>query len=85
MENQRRHKEEIKIFIPAKALEHHDNPEEATRRDKIINAILRWWQKQDFFSNFEPTDIHPFVDLHVTQFNPDELGYHANADVFYGA
>ena len=70
---------EIALFVPAKALEHLHNPEYATRRDKIIYAIRRFHQQNDFYSCFDATDPAPFVNIRKVEFNPKELGYKVEA------
>ena len=76
---ERRKGVEIALFVPAKALEHHANPEFATLRDKIIFALRRWHQKKDFGADLEIVDPVPFVNLRKTEFDPKELGYKVEA------
>lgn len=73
---------EIALFVPARALEHHNNPEFSTLRDKIIFALQRWYQKQDFSADIEVGyGPLPFISLRQWEFKNDPLGYDIKASV----
>ena len=74
---QRRHmiKKTIELFVPAYAMEHHSNPETATRRDKASLAILRHYLTNDFNEAISPMEEVPTVILGQMTFNPKKFGY----------
>lgn len=67
--------ENIKYFIPAQALEHPANGEQFNLHQKIVWAIVRYRQNQDFFSLVEVESSLPPIYLEKVYFNKEQLGY----------
>lgn len=73
------HKEKkIECFVPALALQHFSNPEEASVEERIRLAVARLYINEDFY---EPCDNLPYVFLEHSQFEKDALGYIVSAIV----
>lgn len=76
--------EKIEVFVPALALEQRGNPEYATLREKLIRAVIRWWQKEDFFVDIDVNSETPFVYLEDIKFDKDSFGYHVYGELKWG-
>ena len=72
--------EKIECFVPALALEHHDNDEFLQRKERIRAAVRRLYQYGDFFAD-DPDNIGPFVILDDMKFHAGALGYQVWARV----
>ncbi len=70
----------INVFVPALALEHVCNPENASRREKLQLAVMRYFFNKDFYN---PTYYRPapYVFLEKIFFKSDPLGYAVSAVV----
>lgn len=68
-------------FVPARDLEHSENPEKAYRADKIRLAILRKHHSSPFKGPKTPQKPNLKVVIAKTTFNPESLGYHVLATI----
>lgn len=69
----------ITIFVPAKALEHPENGEQANLKMKLRYAAFRYYTNGDFSG---PVGPHSFIlQLQNFMFNQEPLGYHIIAKV----
>ena len=68
------HEEKIKCFVPALALEHHDNNEFLRHKERIRAAVRRLYQYGDFFIN-DPENVGPFIIIDDIKFHAHALGY----------
>lgn len=75
---------EIKVFVPAQALEHEWNSETASRADKIRCAVLRYHLTGDFFESAVAPKPAPYVYLQNYIFHPGALGYEVSAFIRCG-
>lgn len=66
---------EIECFIPANAIEHIGNPERISLRNKLRLALIRNYQKGNFYADLDRSEKIPTVVVHYHALNPDELGY----------
>lgn len=68
-------------FIPALALEHPQNPEDFNLHKKIMWALLRLYQHNDFFADLEVKDSVPRVYIAKSSLNAKALGYNVLASI----
>ncbi len=68
----------LNIFIPAQALEHVCNAENANLREKIRWALIRYYFNKDFFN---PAYTRPAPSVYVEKqlLKTDPLGYAVEA------
>lgn len=72
----------IEFFVPALALEHKENGEFITKKDKIRAAILRWFLYEDFFKEKNIlAGPRLFVVLEEIKFNANSLGYQVRGTI----
>ncbi len=69
-------------FVPAKALEHHTNPENFNRDQKILAAVQRFHINGDFEQLITVKDNMPSIFVEEYRFNKDRMGYDVVAIIF---
>lgn len=67
--------ETIEYFVPARALEHHKNPEFSSLRDKIIYALRRYVLQKDFEADLDVTGEVPVIIVKDMKFDKWGMGY----------
>lgn len=74
----------LEYFIPARALEHPDNPDDFNLDQKLRMAVLRFFLTKDYLGTISVPDRSVWVFLQERQFNPEKMGYHARAVIKRG-
>lgn len=75
---------EIKVFVPAKALEFTKASEFLSLGAKIKSAVSRYYIKGDFFVLPEEKDKKVRIFINNQVFNKEALGYEVEARVVCG-
>lgn len=71
---------EVSIFVPARALEHECNSEDANLKEKLKWALIRYYFNKDFFN---PAVKRPFpgIFLEKIALKVEPLGYAVEAQI----